>query len=70
MSGPTLGRAKPRGFVFLGGLLKTHLYEFVSKTKKLKCLCGWERTLKTADSEAISKKFAEHCAEAARLRLL
>jgi hypothetical protein len=45
--------------------LKTHLYEFVSKTKKLKCLCGWERTLKTSDSDAVTKKFAEHRAEEA-----
>jgi hypothetical protein len=48
--------------------LKTHLYEFVSKTKKLKCLCGWERTLKTADPALINKKFAEHIAEALRPR--
>ena len=49
--------------------LKTHLYEFVSKTKKLKCLCGWERTLKTADPVLIDKKFAEHRAEASRVHL-
>jgi hypothetical protein len=46
------------------------LYEFISKTKKLRCLCGWERTLKTADSVLIDKKFAEHCADSKRLRPL
>ena len=50
--------------------LKTHLYEFVSKTKKLKCLCGWERTLKTADPAVIDKKFVEHRTEASRLSKL
>jgi hypothetical protein len=48
--------------------LKTHLYEFISKTKKLKCLCGWERTLKTSDAEAVNKKFAQHRAEEAARR--
>ena len=46
------------------------MFEFVTKTKKLKCLCGWERTLKTTDSELVYKKFAEYRAEAARLHLL
>jgi hypothetical protein len=47
--------------------LKIHLYEFVSKTKKLKCSCGWERTLKTTNPVLIGKKYAEHLAEASRL---
>jgi hypothetical protein len=45
--------------------LRTHLYEFVSHKKKLKCLCGWERTIKTAEIPSIQKKFAEHRAQAA-----
>jgi hypothetical protein len=47
--------------------LKTHLYEFSSVNKKLKCLCGWERTLKTSDMPAVYKKFAEHRAQEALL---
>jgi hypothetical protein len=35
--------------------------------KKLKCICGWERTLKTADVSLAHEKFQEHCAEAERL---
>lgn len=63
--------SKAQGFCVSRRLtLKTHLYEFVSKSKKLKCLCGWERTLKTSDAEVIYKKFKEHCAEASRLHLL
>lgn len=46
--------------------LRAHLYEFVTKTKKLKCICGWERTLKTEDPAIIDKKFAEHIAETER----
>jgi hypothetical protein len=45
--------------------LRTHLYEFLSQKKKLKCLCGWERTIKTADIPSIQKKFEEHKAQAA-----
>lgn len=68
MLGPILGRTEAHGFrVSWGPNLKTHLYEFVSKTKKLKCLCGWERTLKTTDPVIIDKKIAEHRAEMARL---
>jgi hypothetical protein len=47
--------------------LKTHLYEFKSDKKKLKCLCGWERTMKTSDITAVYKKFAEHRAQEALL---
>jgi hypothetical protein len=49
--------------------VKVHLYEFLSKTRKLRCSCGWERTLKTADPVLVDKKFVEPRAEAARLRL-
>jgi hypothetical protein len=41
--------------------LKFHLYEFFSEKKKLKCLCGWERTMKSTDISAVYKKFNEHC---------
>ncbi len=45
--------------------MKIHMYEFRSDKKKLKCSCGWERTLKTADSKVIIKTFADHQADAA-----
>ncbi len=47
--------------------MKMHLFEFRSDKKKLKCLCGWERTLKTADIKAAYAKFQEHCSESARV---
>jgi hypothetical protein len=47
--------------------LKTHLYEFHSAKKKLKCLCGWERTVKTSDQALIKKMFADHRAAEALL---
>ena len=40
-----------------------HLFEFKSDKKKLKCICGWERTLKTADIRVAHEKFEEHRAE-------
>ena len=46
--------------------MKAHLYEFVTKSKKLKCLCGWERTLKTTDMNAVYAKFEAHRSEASR----
>lgn len=46
--------------------MKMHLFEFHSDKKKLKCLCGWERTLKTADIKAAYARFAKHCSESAR----
>lgn len=46
--------------------MRAHLFEFRSDKKKLKCLCGWERTLKTADIDAAYKKFEEHRVEATR----
>ena len=45
--------------------MKIHMYEFRSDKKKLKCSCGWERTLKSADSKVIEKTFSLHRAEAA-----
>ena len=45
--------------------MRAHLYEFRSDKRKLKCLCGWERTLKSVDSKTISAAFAEHCKEKA-----
>ena len=41
--------------------MRSHLYEFRSDKKKLKCLCGWERTLKTSEPKLIKAKFNEHC---------
>ncbi len=45
--------------------MKIHMYEFRSDKKKLKCSCGWERTLKSADPKVISKTFKLHSADAA-----
>lgn len=42
------------------------MYEFRSDKKKLKCSCGWERTLKTADSKVVQKTFADHCTDMAK----
>lgn len=44
--------------------MRAHLFEFRSDKRKLKCLCGWERTLKSADVDAAYEKFALHVAEA------
>lgn len=44
--------------------MRAHLFEFRSDKRKLKCLCGWERTLKSADIDAAYAKFAAHVAEA------
>ena len=46
--------------------MKMHLFEFHSEKKKLKCLCGWERTLKTADVRVAHDKFKEHYSEQMR----
>jgi hypothetical protein len=40
--------------------MKIHLYEFRSDKKRLKCLCGWERTLKTSDPKLVVKAFEDH----------
>lgn len=44
--------------------MRAHLFEFRSDKRKLKCLCGWERTLKSADIDAAYEKFEAHRAEA------
>ena len=46
--------------------MKFHLFQFVTKTKKLSCLCGWERTLKSTDMAQAHKRFEAHRAEASR----
>ncbi|MBI2385169.1 MAG: hypothetical protein HYV14_04055 [Elusimicrobia bacterium] len=45
--------------------MKIHMYEFRSEKKKLKCSCGWERTLKSGDAKVIAKTFSDHQADAA-----
>lgn len=45
--------------------MRAHLFEFRSEGRKLKCLCGWERTMKSEDIEAARKRFEEHRLEAA-----
>ena len=45
--------------------MKIHMYEFRSANKKLKCSCGWERTLKSTDAKLIAKTFSAHSAEEA-----
>jgi hypothetical protein len=42
---------------------RAHLFEFRSDKRKLKCLCGWERTLKSTDLAAAYVRFAAHLAE-------
>lgn len=44
--------------------MKIHLYEFRADKRKLKCSCGWERTLKGTDSKLISRTFTDHCQDA------
>ena len=46
--------------------MKVHLFEFKSENRKLKCLCGWQRTLKSADVKAAYAKFEEHRAAETR----
>ena len=45
--------------------MRSHLYEFRAETKKLKCSCGWEKTIKTDEVPSIQKTFAVHRAEMA-----
>ncbi|HVE11770.1 MAG TPA: hypothetical protein VNI01_00125 [Elusimicrobiota bacterium] len=40
--------------------MRVHLYEFRSQAKKISCICGWERTLKSTSPEAAYKKFEQH----------
>lgn len=46
--------------------MRAHLFEFRSDKKKLKCACGWERGMKTADLEAAYERFREHTREMAQ----
>lgn len=41
--------------------MRLHLYEFRASDRKLKCNCGWERTLKSSQPNLVSKTFAVHC---------
>jgi hypothetical protein len=45
--------------------MKLHLYEFRERERKLRCTCGWERTMKSKAPKLVSKKFSDHCAEMA-----
>lgn len=45
--------------------MRAHLYEFRSDVRTLKCSCGWERKLKSADGTAAAKIFAAHRRDAA-----
>lgn len=40
--------------------MRIHLYEFRSDKRKLTCLCGWEKTMKTTDPKAIDAVFTAH----------
>lgn len=40
--------------------MRIHLYEFRSDKKKLTCLCGWEKTMKTSDPKLLGAAFAAH----------
>ena len=48
--------------------MRAHLFEFHSQKKRLTCLCGWERVMKTADLELAYERFREHTEEVARER--
>lgn len=41
--------------------MRIHLYEFRNDNRKLKCSCGWERTLKSAQPGLVYKTFTGHC---------
>jgi hypothetical protein len=43
--------------------VRAHLYEFRSANRKLSCVCGWERTMKTTDETKVKAIFNVHCAE-------
>ena len=44
--------------------MKVHLYEFQATKRKVRCLCGWERTVKASEVATVYKRFTDHCAEA------
>lgn len=45
--------------------MRVHLYEFRSQTRKLKCSCGWERTMKSGDMQEAAANFKVHQKQAA-----
>lgn len=45
--------------------MRMHLYEFRSDNRMLKCTCGWERSLKSAEPKLVLRTFASHCKGAA-----
>ena len=45
--------------------MRAHLYEFRADNRKLKCTCGWERVLQSAQPQLVLKVFAGHCKAAA-----
>lgn len=44
--------------------MRTHLYEFRSATRLLKCQCGWQKTLKSTNLELAYQAFALHKSQA------
>ncbi|MBI4422914.1 MAG: hypothetical protein HY554_04270 [Elusimicrobia bacterium] len=46
--------------------MRIHLYEFRASNRMLKCSCGWERELKSAQPNLVSKTFTGHCRSAAQ----
>ena len=46
--------------------MRCHLFQFIGKSKKVSCLCGWERTLKSNDPALAHKKFKAHRLEASK----
>ena len=40
--------------------MRNHLYEFRSATKQLKCLCGWEKKLRSSSLDEAYKAFKAH----------
>lgn len=47
---------------------KIHLYEFKPEKHKLRCMCGWEKTVRKADTSQTYRFFSEHCAQQALLK--
>jgi hypothetical protein len=45
--------------------MRIHLYEYREQHRKLKCSCGWERTVQKKDVKKVDKKFKEHTDEMA-----
>ncbi|TPW22108.1 MAG: hypothetical protein FD126_14 [Elusimicrobia bacterium] len=47
--------------------MRGHLFQFITKSKKVSCICGWERTLKTSDTASAHKKFEAHLSEISKI---